>query len=494
MPFDPQSIDLAQYPFEGSYDHPSYGDLAEKLAAQLALPKGVSLSDAPKGASWASWAVPPGGTLPEKRSLAVRLRVLGIVPHKKLGEALAVSYVALDGTTVVAGSEDHAFKPPRPAALAFVGADGSPIEITAAIRDAIAKVAAPTKKAGKEKPAAKKSAPTQKPTQKPAQNAASTAFVIDTPISQVVALGATIVTAHQGPSVHVWSAEGRLEHKLAAGGAGMIPVRAPALSPDGRRIATGASDVRIFDRATGEELLRHELPKKSSVESLSWSHHGLLVSVLAPKDLVLLRFDEAGKEMRSEHRFTRAPGMVGEPLFDADRVHFVREQDLAWLDLSSGKLTDVPLKGAGLEPPLHTAGLTTEGLWVSGYQKYALLDGESYRVLRTVAPGKVSSACFAADGSGWAVSLAGPDGEEVAWLAPDGKVRARWKLPAITGLDSHLAALKDAGKSKDSRRYLDYTDGDVVGLAFTTDDIVVATPWTLGVFGRDGSPKARTTF
>lgn len=497
--FDPTSIDLTAYPFTGTYDYPSYGALAEALAAQLGLPSGVSLSAAPKGASWASWAVAKGKQLPEKRSLGVRMRVLGIVPHKRLGEALAVSYVALDGEEIIAGSEDHAFKPPRPAALAFVrGGELTPIDD--AIRAAIALVAAPPAKKGKAAKAAGQPADAAASSKKAAKpTKAAGRFVIDTPISGLAASATMLATSHAGPKAILWSLDGEARHALTAGGGGMVTVRRPAFSPDGSKVATGASDVRVFDVASGQELTRLEMPKKSTVESVHWAPDGLYVSVLAPKDLVLLRFDAGARERVGEWKFTRAPGMVGQPTPGGGAVHFGRDADLARLDVASGKLIEIPM-GGRLEGIAYPIGVMPDGLWVADDAgRVLVLEPQSGAVRRELKLGAMPTYVTpAADGSGWAAALSGEvagEVDEAAWLAPDGRVLARWALPEIAGLGAHLDALREAGKDKDSRRYLDYTDRKtVMGIALAGDLVAVATTWSISVHRRDGTLTSVTRF
>ena len=200
---DVSKIDLSLYPLVGSYRYPQSDSLAAPLTEALGV-KGVFVSAEPRGASWASFAMPTPGPFPEKE-LVARMRVHGLAADKKLGEALIVSYVLLDGDTIVAVSEDLAFKPPRPARLALVDASGTLVPLTDALREAVAKIAtAPPAKAKPAKSKPQESKPQESKPAKAAKPAAaspaasSERFVFDFPLVHlaVSAQGDRIATAH----------------------------------------------------------------------------------------------------------------------------------------------------------------------------------------------------------------------------------------------------------------------------------------------------------
>lgn len=495
--FDPRTVDLTQYPVVGAYTYPvDFDACLTSLGAALALPPGVALSANRKlGASWASWA---GGAFQfPSEPIEVRLRVLRLAADKKAGEVLLVSYVAVVNGVAVAVSEDHAFKPPRPAKLVFVDASGALAPISDAHRATVASLAPAAKTKKPTKPNAEPAKPNDKPAKPNAEptKPSATAFVVEHPIASIaVARGAAaLATAHHGASrVTLFGPDGARLAEAAAGGGGMITSRRPAFAPDGARVAIGASDVRIVDARTGAELARPELPKKLEVTALAWNDDGLFVTGLTPKALVLHRFDGASLAKTASFAVDRAPGML-EPSVDGDVLHLAGEGEIVRVELATGAERARVDVAARFGPSFVLEGVGPAGLVLTTPAQPGttfFLDRDTYATRAAVRGDVVTPA-----GDGFARV----EGDALVWLDRDGAEAARTTLPAIAGLDAHLASLARANAKKasfDASAYrLDagYSTWppSLVGLPDGT--VIVARAWSIAVYGPDRTLRAVTT-
>ncbi|MFO0710203.1 MAG: hypothetical protein U0353_10210 [Sandaracinus sp.] len=533
---EPSKIDLSLYPLVGEYRYPSNAGLLEAVQKALALPAGVHVSNAPRGAGWASLATVGDGAPPTK-ALVARLRVHGIQPDKKLGEALVVSYVMLDGDEIVAASEDHAFKPPRPARLAFVDASDALVPITDAVREAVSAIASPaapkaTAKAPKadakapkadakapeadakapkaDAKAPKADAKASKADAKASKADAKTStgdakverFVFDLPLLQltVSAQGDRVATTHAtSRRVRLFGIDGAAGPEIDAGGNGTNEPRGAAFSPDGARLATGVGDVRIADVASGAELARVEIAKKAQISSLEWREDGLYVNALTPKTSLFVRLDARTFSVLATHEWKRDASMPSVPMLDGATALMTldTEPTLLRLDLASGKTTRHPL-GDRFPGGFYLMGATTEGVWVRARDGQArpltLLDRQSLATLRVLDVHVPGLMAFAPDGSGLVVGRSSAEGDLVAWHDAKGKERASFGHGDVPGLAERLAALAKARQGTDSLRYLRHEPRPLTqGLAFAGEAIVLASEWTIAVHGRDGALRVRTS-
>lgn len=128
--------------------------------------------------------------------------------------------------------------------------------------------------------------------------------------------GQRIVSAGDGPGVHVWDAAKGQTLTLYQGHSGWLPkVFAVAWSPDGRSIASACSSigmdktVHIWDSDTGQTLIRYDahdgwLPN-FSVLSLAWSPDGTRVAATCG-DKTIRIWSTATRRLSATYRF-RSP-------------------------------------------------------------------------------------------------------------------------------------------------------------------------------------------
>jgi hypothetical protein len=329
------------------------------------------------------------------------------------------------------------------------------------------------------KPAAKstKAAPAKKPVAAPAKKPAAAPakpggarFVTDKPFTWLAASpdGTTLATAHEGPMVTLWSADGAVLRTVKAGGGGMMTVRRPAFSPDGAVVAVGATELKLFEVATGVARPAPAAPAKSELNGISWSKDGLIVSYLGRKEWVLIRYDVAGAKELGRWAWPRAEGMPLGGWFEGTVAHLPTsgKAELVRLELTTGERKAVALPEP-LEPRIVP---TSAGLWVAFTGRdWALLDPKSYAVKRKVQPPRTPRA-FAID----------PEGKTLAVGFGDNS--GEW----LELFD--LAKGASVKRFEHSRTAIEPSPA-VVGITFAGDDVVVATKRTLTRFARSGVVK-----